>query len=169
MSPRWGSTPNLTDWLTDWPSVAMWLWLCEFGGWKPVSSAREMQWDRRQSERTGSREHGGWGIYGIGSHYQTTTGDDTADWEGLVRAAVNCRICELALALELLIATISKCSIDPSTNPKPVYSHSHTWQYSSPSEHHISFFSSRFISTTSGNEGQNRRARTCKHYTPFSS
>jgi hypothetical protein len=25
--PRWGSTPRLTDWLTDWPSVAMWLWL----------------------------------------------------------------------------------------------------------------------------------------------
>jgi hypothetical protein len=24
---RWGSTPRLTDWLTDWPSVAMWLWL----------------------------------------------------------------------------------------------------------------------------------------------
>jgi hypothetical protein len=29
MSPRWGSTPRLTDWLTDWPSVAMWLWLEE--------------------------------------------------------------------------------------------------------------------------------------------
>jgi hypothetical protein len=33
MSPRWGSTPRLTDWLTDWlndwPSVAMWLWLSD--------------------------------------------------------------------------------------------------------------------------------------------
>jgi hypothetical protein len=36
MSPRFGSTPRLTDWLTDWPtdrptdrrpSVGMWLWL----------------------------------------------------------------------------------------------------------------------------------------------
>jgi hypothetical protein len=29
MSPRRGSTPRRTDWLTDWPSVAMWLWLSE--------------------------------------------------------------------------------------------------------------------------------------------
>jgi hypothetical protein len=27
MSPRRGSTPRWTDWLTDWPSVAMWSWL----------------------------------------------------------------------------------------------------------------------------------------------
>jgi hypothetical protein len=30
---------------------------------------------------------------------QTTTSEDTADWEDLVRAVVNCRVCELALAL----------------------------------------------------------------------
>jgi hypothetical protein len=34
-----------------------------------------------------------------GSRYQTTTGEDTADWKDLVRAVVNCRVCELVLAL----------------------------------------------------------------------
>jgi hypothetical protein len=28
-----------------------------------------------------------------------STGEDTADWEDLVRAVVNCRVCELATAL----------------------------------------------------------------------
>jgi hypothetical protein len=39
------------------------------------------------------------GIYGDRSRYQATTGEDTADWEELVRAVVNCRVCELAIAL----------------------------------------------------------------------
>jgi hypothetical protein len=33
------------------------------------------------------------------SRYQNTTGEDTADWEVLVLAVVNCRVCELALVL----------------------------------------------------------------------
>jgi hypothetical protein len=33
-------------------------------------------------------EHGSWGSYAFGSRYQTTTGEDTADWEDLVRAVV---------------------------------------------------------------------------------
>jgi hypothetical protein len=65
----------------------------------------------------------------IVSRYQTTTGEHTADCEDLGRAAVNCRECELAIALYLLIVTICKCSTNPITNPNPVYSHSHTWQY----------------------------------------
>jgi hypothetical protein len=48
-----------------------------------------------------------------------------------VRAAVNCRVCELAVALELLVATICKNSVNSTTNPNPVYSHSYTWQYCS--------------------------------------
>jgi hypothetical protein len=44
-------------------------------------------------------EHGSWGIDGVGSRYQTTTDEDTADWKDLVRAVVNCRVCELAIAL----------------------------------------------------------------------
>jgi hypothetical protein len=31
--------------------------------------------------------------------HQATTDEDTADWENLVRAVVNCRVCELEIAL----------------------------------------------------------------------
>jgi hypothetical protein len=34
----------------------------------------------------------------VGIRHQET-GEDTADWEDLVRAVVNCRLCELAIAL----------------------------------------------------------------------
>jgi hypothetical protein len=36
---------------------------------------------------------------------------------------VNCRVCVLAIALQLLVVTICKCIINPSTNPNSVYSH----------------------------------------------
>jgi hypothetical protein len=35
----------------------------------------------------------------VESRYQALTGADTADREDLVRAVVNCRVCELAIAL----------------------------------------------------------------------
>jgi hypothetical protein len=35
----------------------------------------------------------------VGSRYQATTCEDTAEWEDLVRAIVNCCVCELAIAL----------------------------------------------------------------------
>jgi hypothetical protein len=44
--------------------------------------------------------------------------------EDLVRAVMNCKVCELAIASELLVVTICKSPIDPITNPSPVYSHS---------------------------------------------
>jgi hypothetical protein len=31
--------------------------------------------------------------------YQATTGENAADWEDLVRAVVNCRVCELEIKL----------------------------------------------------------------------
>jgi hypothetical protein len=37
--------------------------------------------------------------YDVGCRYQATTGEDTTDWEVSVRAVVNCRACELAIAL----------------------------------------------------------------------
>jgi hypothetical protein len=40
-------------------------------------------------------------------------------------AVVNCRVCDLAVALELLVAAIRKCSINLITNPNTVYSHTH--------------------------------------------
>jgi hypothetical protein len=35
----------------------------------------------------------------FGSRYQAPTGEDTAEWEDLMRAVVKCRLCELAIAL----------------------------------------------------------------------
>jgi predicted ThiF/HesA family dinucleotide-utilizing enzyme len=35
----------------------------------------------------------------VGIRHQATIGEDKADWEDLVRAAVNCRMRELAIAL----------------------------------------------------------------------
>jgi hypothetical protein len=43
-----------------------------------------------------------------------------------VRVVVNYRVCDLAIALWLLVVMIHKCSINPITNPNPVYSHTHT-------------------------------------------
>jgi hypothetical protein len=34
-----------------------------------------------------------------GLSYQAATGEDTADWEDLVCVTVNCKVCELAVAL----------------------------------------------------------------------
>jgi hypothetical protein len=53
----------------------------------------------------------------------------TADWEYFVRAVMNCRVCELTLALQLFLITFCKRLINPITNPNPVYGHSYTWQY----------------------------------------
>jgi hypothetical protein len=38
----------------------------------------------------------------VGIHHQAMTGENTADWEDLVHAVVNCRVCELAMVLYLL-------------------------------------------------------------------
>jgi hypothetical protein len=60
-----------------------------------------------------------------GSRYQATTGEYTAH----LKDAVNCRVCELAIALWLLVVTIIKCFINSITNLNPLYRHSYTWQY----------------------------------------
>jgi hypothetical protein len=52
--------------------------------------------------------------------HQATTGENTADCEDLV----NYRVCQLAIAIQLFVFTSSKCSINPITNPHPVYSYS---------------------------------------------
>jgi hypothetical protein len=64
------------------------------------------------------------GTSAVGSSYQTTIGEDTADWD-LMRALVNYRVCAFAIALYslLLLITMYKFSINPITNPNPVYSH----------------------------------------------
>jgi hypothetical protein len=87
---------------TDWVLSVEWSWVelsWEFGSWKP---SQVLQWDRWQPARTWGHEHGSWGICGVGSCYQATS-KDTADWEDLVHAVVNCRVCELAIALQFLV------------------------------------------------------------------
>jgi hypothetical protein len=64
--------------------------------------------------------------YIVEIRHQATTGEDAAEWEDLVRAVVNCIVCELAIALQLLVVTICKCSINAITNPNPGCSHSYT-------------------------------------------
>jgi hypothetical protein len=66
-------------------------------------------------------------VFGI--RHQATTGEDTDDWEDLVNVVSNFWVCELAIALWLLIVTICKWSINQITNPNPVCSHSYTWHY----------------------------------------
>jgi hypothetical protein len=44
-------------------------------------------------------------------------------------AVVNCGVCELVIALWLLVVMICKWSTSLITNPNSVYSHSYTWQY----------------------------------------
>jgi hypothetical protein len=51
---------------------------------------------------------------------------NTQQTEDLVRAVVNCRMCELVIALQLLLDTFYKGSINPITDLNPVYSHSYT-------------------------------------------
>jgi hypothetical protein len=44
----------------------------------------------------------------VESRYHAATGKDTADWEDLVRAVVNGRVCELATVLQSFVVTICK-------------------------------------------------------------
>jgi hypothetical protein len=79
-----------------------------------------------------------WGTSSVWSRYQVTTREDTADWEGLGRAVVNCRVCELGIALYLLVVMFSKSTTNVITDPNPVCSHSYTWQYNELYFEHIS-------------------------------
>jgi hypothetical protein len=68
------------------------------GGWREMAASL---W---------RHEPGSWG---------TSSGEVTADWEDLVHAVVNRRVCELETALQFLVVMICKCSINPITNPNP--------------------------------------------------
>jgi hypothetical protein len=35
----------------------------------------------------------------VGIHHQEMTGEETADWEDLVHAVMNCSVCELAISV----------------------------------------------------------------------
>jgi hypothetical protein len=51
----------------------------------------------------------------LSSNYE----EDTADWKDLVRAVVNCKVREFAIALLLIVFTVFMISINPTTNPNP--------------------------------------------------
>jgi hypothetical protein len=59
----------------------------------------------------------------------TTTGEGTVTLKVLVPAVLNYRVCEIAIELQLLVATACKCSMSPITNPILINSHSYLWQY----------------------------------------
>jgi hypothetical protein len=110
-------------------------WLCNIvaarkGVFRLVCPEATSQGPRRRAgqARTGAMVHGIWGSYDVRSRYQAT-GEDTPNWENLLRPLVNCIKCELAIALEIFLLTICKCSINPITNTNPVYSPSITLQY----------------------------------------
>jgi hypothetical protein len=77
-------------------------------GWCEVVASLGVNCERVSGQY--GREHGSWGNCGFGSRYQATTSEDTADWEDLVRAVVNSRVCESAMALQLLVVRICKLS-----------------------------------------------------------
>jgi hypothetical protein len=80
-------------------------------------------WDIHQPIRTRAAEYRSEEIYVIGSHYQVTTGEDTADLEDLMHVIVNCKERELVIALWLPEVMSYMCSVHPITNRNPIYSH----------------------------------------------
>jgi hypothetical protein len=72
----------------------------------------------RQSPASKRRIRRRWGSYDVGGRYQATTGEDIGNWEDIVRAVMKCRVCELVIAVSLLVVTIYKCSVNPFNNPK---------------------------------------------------
>jgi hypothetical protein len=136
--PDGGSTPRLTDWLpltltlleesleTTVRRVRMFRVRCppawDCVSWKPISSAREQQWDRRQPARTWSCERGSWGIYGVGSRYQTTTGKTQQPEKTLSTCCSEPRsmwISDITI-VACSCTCVYKCAINPITSPNSV-------------------------------------------------
>jgi hypothetical protein len=64
-----------------------------------VSDLKDRRGEAADSGKGTFREPRGRGMSAVGSRYQATTSEDKADLEDLVRAAVMCCVCELAIAL----------------------------------------------------------------------
>jgi hypothetical protein len=60
------------------------------------------------------------------NRHQTTIGEDTVDWEDLLRSVVNFCVCVCKLAIIFIIVTICKWSLNPIANSNPVCSHPYT-------------------------------------------
>jgi hypothetical protein len=95
------------DLLTHWQSVAMWLWFASgFGSWKPLSSAPELQWDRRQPARTWSLEQENWGILW---RWKSLPGNNRWRYSRLRRLSTCCRGLQSVWISDSVIVT---CSYD---------------------------------------------------------
>jgi hypothetical protein len=53
----------------------------------------------------------------LGAITKATTEEDKADYDALLRAIVNCRVCDTAIAL--IVVTSLKSPINTITNPNP--------------------------------------------------
>jgi hypothetical protein len=61
----------------------------------------------------------------VGIRHQAKTGKDKVDCEDIMSPVVNCRVW-ISESAPLTLLTFCMCSINPITNPNPVYSHSYT-------------------------------------------
>jgi hypothetical protein len=88
----------------NWVFTLIW-WQTVCRQWRPHVARSQrpgvvaMRYESHQPARTGAAEHGSWGIYSIGSHFQATPNDHIANWEDSVHAAANCKECEIAAGL----------------------------------------------------------------------
>jgi hypothetical protein len=59
-------------------------------------------------------------MYDVGSRYQAANSEGI---EVLMRAIVNCKVCELVIAVQFFVVTVCKCPINAVTIRNPVSSH----------------------------------------------
>jgi hypothetical protein len=94
MSPRWGSTPRFTYWLTGWPTISRnvtltLIWpshlrveLCN-GGWEEMALKLSWQFSCLVLNSEQRRDHRSCRISTADNCYQATTSADTAGWRKL--------------------------------------------------------------------------------------
>jgi hypothetical protein len=114
----------LTDWLTDWQSVAMWLWL-----YLAVSPSRV----RVKSPETAIRSVEGWcemaaSLRGCASGNRWSSAVGRRYQAAQLRPRLRTLFCVSQWFVECS-HELFKSSINPITNPKPIYSHSIKPQY----------------------------------------
>jgi hypothetical protein len=101
VGPLWGYMTRPTEF--SWVSVVQCSAVERVGWWVRGLlrfSPCELLLLEAGSWNTGTvREPRGRGTSTVESRYQTKKSEDTEDWEGSVRAVVNCSMCELAIAL----------------------------------------------------------------------
>jgi hypothetical protein len=111
MSPRWGSTPRFTNWLTASRNVTSTLTV-DRASWE-LQLWEDDSWERGQF---GNPEEGERPLF------------EAATEQRLVKTLypvvkVIFGVCNSLRLSQLFVVTFSKCPINPITNPNPVFSH----------------------------------------------